>query len=130
MKRIFLLMVAMIFSLALNASAEGLVLSWNANTESDLAGYKIYYGVTSSNLGTVVDVGKVTTYTITVNPAVTTTYYAVITAYDKSGNESVKSDVVSGTVMVADTTPPAKPTGLKMIIQKILAWLGRFFRIA
>lgn len=126
MKRIFLLLAFMILPF-LGLQAAVVDVSWNANTEADLAGYKLYYGTDSGVYGLPVDVGKVTSYSVTVNPKVTTTYYVTLTAYDMSGNESPKSDEASITVTVADTTPPAKPTGLKMVIQQFLSWLRRFW---
>lgn len=69
-------------------------LTWNANSESDLAGYKIYYG-TSSHSGTCPtgytssqDVGNVTSYWFD-NLTPGQTYYFQLTAKDSSNNESV-----------------------------------------
>ncbi len=125
MKRLLLVLAFMILPF-LSLQAAVVDVSWNANTEADLAGYKLYYGTTSGVYELPIDVGKVTSYSVTVNPKVTTTYYVTLTAYDMSGNESPKSDEASITVTVADTTPPAKPTGLKMVIQQFLSWLRRF----
>ena len=75
-------------------------IAWNANTETDLAGYKVYY-VTASGyyggFGTPINVGNVTTYTIT-GLTQGQTYYIAITAYDNAipANESGYSDEVSG----------------------------------
>lgn len=87
-----------ISNLALAGTAN---LSWDANTESDLAGYEIYYG-TNPRSGNCppdgysgkVDVGKVTSYTIN-NLTDGATYYFSVTAYDNSGNESGCSSEVS-----------------------------------
>ena len=52
------------------AQAQSVV--WNANSESDLAGYKVHYGTASRNYTTIVDVGKTTTsglFFSTVNPS-------------------------------------------------------------
>ena len=69
-------------------------LSWSANTEPDLAGYKIYYGATSrtnncppGGYPQKVDIGNKTSYTIDKLER-GKTYYFSITSYDKSGNES------------------------------------------
>lgn len=65
-------------------------LAWNPNTESDLAGYKVYYGPTTGNYDNVNDVGDVgseTTYTIK-DLVEGQTYYIAVTAYDTSNNES------------------------------------------
>ncbi len=87
-------------------------LSWNANTEPDLAGYKIYYG-TSPRTGTCppggytnnVNVGNVTSYTFN-NLTNGQTYYFSVTAYDTSNNESGCSSEVSKVISATDTTPP------------------------
>ena len=83
------------------ARAAEITLSWDPPTENtdgtpvtDLAGYKIYYGTSSGNYTTVVDVKNVTTFTITDLPE-GFTYYFAVTAYDIYGNESAFSDEVS-----------------------------------
>lgn len=73
------------------------ILSWGASMESDLSGYRVYYGTASGSYlqsrGQGIDVGNTTTYTITgLNSGVR--YYFVMTAYDYAGNESVYSDEV------------------------------------
>jgi hypothetical protein len=40
-------------------------LVWDPNTEPDLAGYMLYYGPVSGEYGTPIDVGNVTTHTLT-----------------------------------------------------------------
>jgi len=80
-------------------------LSWNANGEADLAGYKVHYGTSSENYGTPIDVGNVTSHTLTglTNGA---TYYFALTAYDTSSNESDFSTEVSKDIPGGDTTAP------------------------
>ncbi|NIS62587.1 MAG: hypothetical protein GTO13_18345, partial [Proteobacteria bacterium] len=64
-----------------------LTLAWDPNTESDLAGYRVYYGIQSSDYDFVVDTGDVTQYKLRgLKPD--TQYYFALTAYDTSGNES------------------------------------------
>jgi len=76
-------------------SAGSLKLIWDANTEDDLAGYKVYYGTSSGNYEQPIDVGNVTEYELKgLNEGIT--YYIALTAYDTSNNESEKSDEVSG----------------------------------
>ncbi len=78
-------------------------ISWNANSESDLAGYRVYYGTSADNYSKVENVGNVTTYVINdLTPGVT--YYFVVTAYDNSGNESGYSS--EATLNIPDTAPP------------------------
>ena len=70
-------------------------LAWDPNTESDLAGYKVYYGTASRSYGSSVNVGNVTSYQLT---GLTSgqTYYIALTAYDTLGYESGFSNEVSG----------------------------------
>jgi fibronectin type 3 domain-containing protein len=74
-------------------------LTWNANTESDLAGYKIYRATTSGGYGAPIATlqGNVTTY-IAAGLQSGTTYFFVITAYDSAGNESPLSNEVSRSI--------------------------------
>ena len=71
-------------------------VSWNANTESDLAGYRIYVGTRSGSYGFVgpFEVTKGTSFTVP-NLPLGTTYFFAVSAFDKSGNESAKSAEVS-----------------------------------
>jgi hypothetical protein len=86
-----------LFSLAYitPAFADDAILSWDANTEPDLAGYKVYYRTASGNYGTPIDVGNQTTYTI--SGLGSGTYYFAARAYNTSGNESDFSNEVSKT---------------------------------
>lgn len=103
-------------------------LTWDANTEADLAGYKIYYGMSprtgdcpaTGGYANVLDAGKVTTYTIS-NLTEGKTYYFSVTAYDTSKNESCfsteQNKVVPVSVVVdalapvvAVTSPTANAT--------------------
>jgi len=64
---------------------EGIRLTWQANPESDLAGYNIYWGATSGYpYANVRNVGKVTAYTFTDLPP--GQYYFAVTAYDTDYN--------------------------------------------
>ena len=64
-------------------------LSWNTNTEPDLAGYKIYRATSSGGYGAPVATLTVgTTQYISSGLAKGFTYFFVITAYDQAGNES------------------------------------------
>ncbi|MCS6291045.1 MAG: fibronectin type III domain-containing protein [Nitrospira sp.] len=71
-------------------------VSWNANTEPDLAGYRIYVGTRSGSYGFIgpFEVSNRTSFTIT-NLPVGATYFFAVSAFDKSGNESAKSAEVS-----------------------------------
>ena len=96
----------MIFSLVTFSSAFGATasLSWNANTEPDLAGYKVYYGTVSGSYGSPTSVGNTTNYTVT--GLANGSYFFAVTAIDTSGNESGFSNEVSKTISTGDTAPP------------------------
>lgn len=93
------------------AGSNDVVFTWNPNTESDLAGYKLYQGTVSGKYGPPVDLGNVTTYTLTL-PALTVdqTYFFALTAYDKSTNESGKSSEVSKLIVGVVPVPATPPT--------------------
>jgi len=71
-------------------------LSWNAVTgDPTFAGYRVYYGTATRSylqaLGNGLDVGNVTTFTLT-GLSGATTYYFAVTAYDWALNESAFSN--------------------------------------
>ena len=124
MKKVILLSI-LVALLAAPFSAWGaeIKIAWDANTEADLAGYNVYYGsaartgtdpkvCSTCGYATKVQVGKVTTYTIT-GLTLGTTYWISVTAVDTSANESAFSNQVSGAAK--DYAPPADPTNLRII---------------
>jgi hypothetical protein len=64
-----------------DALARQVTLTWDANTEPTLGGYQLYYGPTSRNYVSVVDVGNQTSYTI-FGLEDNKSYYFAVTAYD------------------------------------------------
>jgi hypothetical protein len=74
-----------------------LSLTWAANTEPDLAGYRVYFGTQSGVYGPPITVGNVTAYQLN-NLTMNTTYFVSITAVDTAGNESLHSAEVSRSV--------------------------------
>ena len=80
--------------------ATSVTLDWNANTDSDLAGYRIYRATSSGAYGPPIAIAaaSATSYVVSgLQPGVT--YFFVITAFDTAGNESARSAEVSATVM-------------------------------
>ncbi len=114
-KLIVPLLVFLIFlSVHHSALAAQIKLAWDANTESDLAGYKVYYGTASRSYGSSVDVGNVTSYALT-GLTQGETYYISVTAYNTSGSESGYSSEVSGvateeSLPVSETPPTVTPS--------------------
>ena len=125
MKKILsLLAVVMLMTVPIVALADNGILTWTANTEADLAGYRIYYAPQSCTAsgplaplmvgGVPVQVGKVVTYTHVNLPVLDGTLCWEITAVDTAGNESLRSNRVS---KVVNSIPPIAPTGLSVAIQ-------------
>ncbi len=79
------------------AKAESVSLTWNPNTEPDLAGYKLYMGTSPGSYSQIFDVGHVTSYTVS-TLVLGETYYFALTAYDIYANESGFSTELSTTI--------------------------------
>lgn len=126
-----ILLVGIVMGLLCSSSAWAAsgVLTWTANTEVDLAGYKIYRGTTVAVCAAAttplpalvvnsvpVQVGKVTTYTDASLPAMDGTLCWEISAVDTAvpPNESGHSNRVS---KVVNGLPPMAPVGLGVAVQ-------------
>ncbi|WP_370617222.1 choice-of-anchor D domain-containing protein [Mumia sp. Pv 4-285] len=94
------------------AGDEQVALTWTANTESDLGGYRVYRSETANVPTTGDGIAGVVPTASFADESVTngTTYYYVVVAVDTHGNRSAASGSASATPV--DTTPPAAPTGL------------------
>ena len=96
MKRIFLILV-FILGLAAVSSAKDVTFAWDANAETDLIGYRMYYSETGVKpYDQSSDAGNVTEHTIT-GLEIGKTYYFAVTAYDLE-NESGYSNILKYTV--------------------------------
>ena len=105
-----------------SGTAWGATLTWNANREPDLAGYRVYQcsrlpcTQTSANTSLLATLGRVTSFNIG-TPSVTQYYFA--TAYDVADNESGSSNLATFTPAGSPPPPPlAEPPtrgGLRII---------------
>jgi hypothetical protein len=96
------------FSVAVNAtgsSTGSATLSWtpptrntNGSTLSNLAGYRIYYGTSSSNLSRTVQVANAGLTRYVVPDLSAGTWYFAVRAYTSTGSESTNSNTASKTV--------------------------------
>jgi hypothetical protein len=77
------LVFAFILAIPAASYATSVTAMWNPNPEPSIAGYQLLYGTASGSYTTVLDVGKVTSYSFSVTGGVT--YYFVLQAYDTSG---------------------------------------------
>lgn len=78
-------------------SAGSLIATWAPNSEDDLAGYIVSYGIEAGNHTEEVDVKNTTTF-VAEGLADGQEYYFAVKAYDYSGNVSAPSAEVSATV--------------------------------
>ena len=120
MKRLLYALIAFILLFCIFptwAHGEDVRLAWDANSESDLAGYRIFMRQSGSsyNYSNPNWQGTATTCTV-VAPLTDTLYYFVARAFDTADNESGNSNEVSyRTEPPPDTTPPAAPRNLRYI---------------
>lgn len=94
------------FLLALSSTgfSAQISLAWDPNSESNLGGYRLYYGTSSGNYSQTISVGLSTNYTVT-NLAEGGTYYFALTAVSAEGLESGYSNEV-----VYSSSSPAQVT--------------------
>ena len=101
--------MVLVAALALESSAvaDGRVtLAWDANSEPDLAGYKVYYGINTRVYPFTVVAGNGTSLTLS-NLQEGVTYYFAATAYNTAGLESDFSAEINYTVPPNRTTTTA-----------------------
>ena len=88
-------------------------LAWNPVSDTDVAGYRVYYGTASAVYTQSVDVGNLTQATVS-GLTNCTNYFFAAKAYDTSGNESTSySNEIQGwsRPVVASATPSAAEQG-------------------
>lgn len=88
------------------AMAAEVTLSWDPNTEPDIAGYRIHYGLQSRSYSNAVDVGNCILSTITGLES-GQTYYFSATAYNTANLESDFSNEVAATLSSTNLSPVA-----------------------
>ncbi len=86
----------------IEAATNSATLQWSPNPESDLAGYRVYHGITPGQYGGSLSVGNTTSYQF-VNLEGNKTHYFTVTAYDTSGNESSPASEVAKTITGTDS---------------------------
>jgi uncharacterized repeat protein (TIGR02543 family) len=78
-------------------AVQSVTLAWDPNSETNIAGYKLYYGLAPRTYPNVLDVGNVTTSSIP-NLVEGTTYYFAVTAYNNESVESFFSSEIAHTI--------------------------------
>jgi len=90
------------------ASAMDVQLQWDPNTEQDLSGYKVYYGIDGLANPAYLDVSNQTAATIAgLDPA--HNYSFAVTAYNTTGLESSYSNIVTALETVAPIVSISNP---------------------
>lgn len=123
-----IVIICLVFSsIGLAQTPKTTTLTWTANTETDLAGYKVYRGNASCAAATamipVATLGKVVTYADSTIPS---TWFIVaywLTAVDTSNNESLKSNCVEKTFYV-NPVAPTMVAGATTLTSITVSWNG------
>jgi fibronectin type 3 domain-containing protein len=113
LKSVFLSLASVLFFSVLSAQGATITFLWDANTEPDLAGYKLYQGTKTGDYAaaTPVELGNVTTHKL--EDIADGQHFFVVTAVDADGNESGFSNEVTVTI---DTIGPGAPQNFKITI--------------
>ena len=91
-------------------SSANLLITWKANPETDLAGYKLYSGISTGIYDNIINVANITNYSLSVTAGVD--IFFAVTAYDTSGNESgFSSELLFNS---ANPSPPAGRVALNV----------------
>ena len=123
MRKISFLVVFIVLLLVTPVQAKdfNVTLTWNTNTESDLAGYRVYRSETTGTYTQpIADLGLVTTYTdtLSVPDGQIKTFYYVVTAFDQMGLESNYSNEVNS--IFDGNTSPGPVQNLQIQVQVIV----------
>ncbi len=85
------------------SASSSLNIMWNQSADTNVQGYKVYYGTVSQQYTNVIVAGNVTN--VTINGVQTgTTYYFAATSYNAAGWQSAYSPEIAYTVPAANAT--------------------------
>ena len=111
MKKLFLILVVLLF--AASAFSADVKLVWDANSETDLAGYKVYRSDTEGGPYTKTGNNIVVPETeFTDRNVPNGTWYYAVTAFNTGGSESGYSNEVNQTINEA----PGIPQNVKIVV--------------
>ncbi len=82
------------FTVTAAPASVSVTLAWDVSTDATVTGYKLHYGTVDGVYDRTIDVGNVTTYTVT-GLQTGLTYYFAATAYNAAGQESTYSNKVT-----------------------------------
>jgi fibronectin type 3 domain-containing protein len=98
--------------IASSSQAANVTLGWDPSTDTDVAGYNVYYGPGTQNYTNMVDAGNSTTCSI-FGLVIGATYYFTVTAYNELGLESPPSEEIVYQIppgLYPPKIPPASAT--------------------
>ena len=105
--------------------AQTATLAWDANSEPDVTGYRLYYGTSSGNYNQQVDVGKVTVFTVS-GLDLSVDYFFAVQAYTAAGLQSglsaeasLPAPVPPGTTTISSFTANA---GYPLLVGRSVTW--------
>jgi hypothetical protein len=102
-------LISALIALPTLVQASTLTIAWDANTESNIGGYLVFFGTRSGNYDGYVDVGGATA--VVMNAADSTkTYYFAVAAYSTSGLRSALSAEVSWKAAAPSLLNPGSQT--------------------
>lgn len=117
MKILTLIVGTLLLMAGVCQAASNVTFEWDANSETDLAGYRLYQSQTSGvytfgdgNQVATILTGTETVQIINISDG---TYFWVLTAYDNDGNESGPSNEVTADL---DTLAPGAPSTVTITI--------------
>lgn len=109
----FALAILSLSGSVLGATSPGTAaVAWDRNPETNISGYKIYWGESTRQYTRVLDVGNEVEATLT-NLTSGQTYFCAVTAYNSAGQESIFSAEVSVTYVAE---PGAPDTSARMVL--------------
>jgi hypothetical protein len=122
------LIVLLFLLLSQSTFAQAVSLVWDPNSETNLVGYKVYYGTSPRTYGTPITIGLDPSYTIS-GLGIGTWYFAV-TAFNATQNESGFSNEVSTTIanlplpvtISISTIPNPGPRVTLLLVSSILSY--------
>jgi len=129
MKKTAIIFMILFLSAGMALAGTDVTLQWQANTEPDLAGYRVYRGTQAggpyTQVGTDIACGPNVEECCTfVDQGLSDgTYFWVATAFDTGGLESEYSNEVTATL---DSTAPAPPKEMN-VFKKVIAYIKKYY---
>ena len=104
---------------------DGIYIEWDANTEEDLAGYKVYRSTKAAEAYKLIDtLSKAEIFYEDRSVRIGAKYYYRITAYDEDDNESRMSEIVWYTLLTKPTLIKPPSEAVVVTLNPTFNWIG------